>query len=79
MQEAAERRQSIGGPRPDVGEHLYPGTNPWHLDLKGVSGSHRMAMPLSGWLALLSSTGKPLPHVPNPDTFPACPLVPIQL
>lgn len=61
MQEAAERRQSIGGPRPDVGEHLYPGTNPWHLDLKGVSGSHRMAMPLSGWLALLSSTGKPLP------------------
>lgn len=54
MQEAAERRQSIGGPRPDVGEHVYPGTNPQHLDLKGVSGSHRMAMPLSDWLALLS-------------------------
>ena len=79
MQEAAERRQSIGEPRPDAGEHLYPGTNPQHLDPKGISGSNRLVMPASDWLALLSSAGKPLLHGPNPDTFPARPLVPIQL
>lgn len=76
--EAAERAQGIGGPRPDAGEHLCSRTNPQHLDLNGVSGSHRMAMPLSDWLALLSSARNPLLHFSNPDTFPACPLLPIQ-
>lgn len=79
-QEAAERRSGMGGLRPEARSWRTsaPQNKPTaSLNLKGVSGSQREAVPLSHWLPVVENLLLPCPTTQT-LTRSKCPPMPIQ-